>query len=150
MAGFWTDNGAALALELLIDGGLTLHLFAEPARPGPQTPIERFTPPTDASYRPKKLGANGWKIVPGQPAIALHDAVGFVFAASPGPSVVRGYYLTAPDDRIVVVEVFREADTVLAGQTIEGAPQPVTIAVPGSQLKLTPLLTLQGVAQKAS
>jgi hypothetical protein len=132
MAGTWTQTGTALALQLLLNAGVKVHLFTGPVAPTKGAGAGDFTEPLDRNYRPKNLATDSWLVQAGDISKASHGAVTFDFAANI-PSSIRGYFLSC-EGVVVSVEVFRDGGGELA---------PVQINQVGSQMSVAPVLTLK-------
>lgn len=131
MAGFWAIDGTAKALQLLVDAGLTVHLFSGPLAPSAAAGAEDFSEPADSAYRPKQV-PTGWVVKPGEPSTASHAQLVFEFAANIGSVSVHGYFITC-QGALVCVERFRRPD---------GEYQPIVVTMPGSQVRVTPTITM--------
>lgn len=135
MPGFWAIDGTALALQLLIDAGLELHLFTGPSATTPAHGLADYTEPADSGYRAMKL-PTAWVVQAGdglKPSSASHAAVRFNFAINIGAQTVRGYYLTC-QAKVVMAELFRNPTT--------GDLAPIILTLPGSVIDIAPTLTM--------
>lgn len=132
MPGFWTEEGTAVALELMVKAGITVHLFTNPVTPTKLTPLADFVEPQDAGYKVQKFEKGKTSIKVGDPSTCTHDVMAFAFAVNLVPHTIRGWYLVC-QGRAAVVELFK----------VDGEARPVVVTTPGSVITVIPTLTLR-------
>lgn len=127
-SGLIVADGYVLALEGLVERGLTLRLYvqaprARPRIPDPSDTFDSYDEADALGYLPVRLAADAWTILPeGDGASAVHPEVEFTFQA--GGAVIGGYLITA-GSRLYAVqplpdpfEVLRRGDALAVQPTI--------------------------------
>jgi len=82
--------GRAALLKLLTQVGLTLELYTNDVKPGPDDTTATYHPPVGGGYIPHKLAPKNWSFKGGQMVGAEQV---FTFTAVPKPNLIHGYFV---------------------------------------------------------
>lgn len=107
------QSSTKAALDLIVAQALTLRLYSNSKMPQPPDTLASYVEVAGGGYAAVALNPASWTTTEGQPSVALYNAViEFIFTGpTVAPTTVVGYYITTPDDVVLLAESFDAALT---------------------------------------
>jgi hypothetical protein len=121
------QTSTADALSKLVDQALTLRLYTNNKTPQVIDTITSYVEASGGGYAAIPLLTASWTIYPGSPSVALYNSYQtFLFTGPTSVPTIYGYYITTPDDIVLLAEEFSPSDIPFIpalNQTIQIRPR---------------------------